>query len=125
LYDALLLSLDKLKGIEDRRVVLVFADGDDTASHIGLGAVIDRARADEDMVYSIGLESNYFIGQRSGSAWSAARPTEASGRSPTADSQTETTWHDGAGAPELPGFGGQVPSRREVRPEITRRSSRR
>jgi Ca-activated chloride channel family protein len=64
LYDALLLSLDELKGIEGRRVVLVFTDGDDTASHIGLGAVIDRARADEDMVYSIGLESNYFNGQR-------------------------------------------------------------
>jgi Ca-activated chloride channel family protein len=64
LYDALLLSLDELKGIEGRRVVLVFTDGDDTASHIGLGPVIDRARADEDMVYSIGLESNYFNGQR-------------------------------------------------------------
>jgi Ca-activated chloride channel family protein len=64
LYDALLLSLDELKGIEGRRVVLVFTDGDDTASHVGLGSVIDRARADEDMVYSIGLESNYFNGQR-------------------------------------------------------------
>jgi len=46
------------------RVVLVFTDGDDTESRIGLGTVIDRARADEVMVYAIGLESNYFNGQR-------------------------------------------------------------
>jgi Ca-activated chloride channel homolog len=64
LYDAMLLSLDELKGIDGRRVVLVFTDGDDTESHIGLNPVIDRARADEVMVYSIGLESHYFNGQR-------------------------------------------------------------
>jgi Ca-activated chloride channel family protein len=62
LYDALAASLDELKGIEGRRVVLVFTDGDDTASRIGLGKVIDRARAEEAMVYAIGLESNYFNG---------------------------------------------------------------
>ena len=59
-------SLDELKGIEGRRVVLVFTDGDDTSSRIGLGTVIDRARAEEVMVYAIGLESNYFNGQRHG-----------------------------------------------------------
>jgi Ca-activated chloride channel family protein len=62
LYDALAASLDELKGIERRRVVLVFTDGDDTTSRIGLGKVIDRARAEEAMVYAIGLESNYFNG---------------------------------------------------------------
>ena len=62
LYDALAASLDELKGIEGRRVVLVFTDGDDTLSRIGLGTVIDRARAEEAMVYAIGLESNYFNG---------------------------------------------------------------
>jgi Ca-activated chloride channel homolog len=64
LYDALAASMDELKGIEGRRVVLVFTDGDDTASRIGLGSVIDRARAEEVMVYAIGLESNYFNGAR-------------------------------------------------------------
>jgi Ca-activated chloride channel family protein len=63
LYDALLLSLDELKGIEGRRVVLVFTDGDDTASHVGLGPVIERGRVDEVMMYSIGLESSVFNGQ--------------------------------------------------------------
>jgi Ca-activated chloride channel family protein len=63
LWDAVGASLDALKGIEGRRVILVFTDGDDTASRLGLGAVIDRARVDEVMVYAIGLESNYFNGQ--------------------------------------------------------------
>jgi Ca-activated chloride channel homolog len=64
LWDAVGASLDELKGVDGRRVVLVFTDGDDTESKIGLGTVIDRSRADEVMVYAIGLESNYFNGQR-------------------------------------------------------------
>jgi Ca-activated chloride channel family protein len=64
LWDAVAASLDELRGIEGRRVVLVFTDGDDTDSRIRLGRVIDRARSEEVMVYAIGLESNYFNGQR-------------------------------------------------------------
>ena len=64
LWDAVGASLDELKGIDGRRVILVFTDGDDTQSRIGLGTVIDRARADEVMVYAIGLESSVFNGQR-------------------------------------------------------------
>src|SRR5436305_6783180 len=56
LWDAIGLSLDELKGVDGRRVILVFTDGDDTASKVGLGTVIERARADEVMVYAIGLE---------------------------------------------------------------------
>ena len=44
LWDAVGISLDELKPIEGRRVVLVFTDGDDTESKVGLGSVIDRAR---------------------------------------------------------------------------------
>jgi VWFA-related protein len=44
--------------------VLVFTDGDDTGSRARFGATVDRARADEAMVYAIGLESNFFDGQR-------------------------------------------------------------
>ena len=62
LYDAIDASLDALTGIEGRRVVLVFTDGDDTYSKIGRGKVQTRALADEVMVYAIGLESNYFNG---------------------------------------------------------------
>ena len=63
LWDAVGASIDELKGVEGRRVILVFTDGDDTSSKIGLGTVVERARADEVMIYAIGLESNYFNGQ--------------------------------------------------------------
>jgi Ca-activated chloride channel family protein len=46
-------------------VILLFTDGDDTESHnASLGKVIDRARAEEVMIYAVGLESQYFNGQR-------------------------------------------------------------
>jgi Ca-activated chloride channel homolog len=64
LWDAVAVSLDELKGIEGRRVILLFTDGDDTESSTRLGTVIDRARAEEVMVYGIGFESVYFNGQR-------------------------------------------------------------
>jgi Ca-activated chloride channel family protein len=64
LYDALALSLDELKGLEGRRVILVFTDGEDTFSRTRMGTVIERARSEEVMVYAIGLEAEYFNGQR-------------------------------------------------------------
>jgi Ca-activated chloride channel homolog len=65
LWDALAASLEELKGIDGRKVILVFTDGDDTESHnASLGKVIDRARIEEVMIYAIGLESRYFDGQR-------------------------------------------------------------
>jgi Ca-activated chloride channel family protein len=64
LWDAVGIALDELKGIDGRRVILVFTDGDDTESKkMSLGRVIERARADEVMIYAIGLESRYFNGQ--------------------------------------------------------------
>ena len=63
LWDAVGVALDELKNIEGRRVILVFTDGDDTESKtMSQGRVIDRARADEVMIYAIGLESHYFNG---------------------------------------------------------------
>src|SRR3954471_20123152 len=64
LWDAVVTGLDELVGIEGRRVVLVFTDGDDTDSKTSFGKTVDRARTDEAMIYAIGLESNYFNGQR-------------------------------------------------------------
>ena len=64
LWDAVGASLDELKNVEGRRVILMFTDGDDTASKVGLGTVTDRARDEEVMVYAIGLESEFFDGQR-------------------------------------------------------------
>lgn len=64
LYDAIGESLNMLHGVEGRRVVLIFTDGDDTSSRISRGTVMDRARAEEVMIYAIGLQSEYFDGQR-------------------------------------------------------------
>jgi Ca-activated chloride channel family protein len=64
LYDAVDQSLDRLTGIEGRRVIVVLTDGEDTASKTGQGDVLSRALADEVMIYGIGLESNYFNGMR-------------------------------------------------------------
>ncbi|MBI2828027.1 MAG: VWA domain-containing protein [Acidobacteria bacterium] len=64
LYDAVNESIAMLRGVEGRKVVLAFTDGDDTASRVGMGDVLDRARDEETMIYAIGLESQYFNGQR-------------------------------------------------------------
>jgi Ca-activated chloride channel family protein len=64
LYDAVDESLALLEPMDGRRVVLVFTDGDDTSSKVGLGKVMDRARAKDVMVYAIGLENEYFNGQQ-------------------------------------------------------------
>ena len=65
LYDAVDESLARLEPMDGRRVVLVFTDGDDTASKVAsLTKVMDRARAKDVMVYAIGLENEYFNGQQ-------------------------------------------------------------
>jgi Ca-activated chloride channel family protein len=64
LWDAVEASVEQLKRVSGRRVVLVFTDGDDTYSKINLGKAMDEARAAETMVYSIGLQSVFFNGQR-------------------------------------------------------------
>ena len=62
LWDAAAMSLEQLQGVEGRRVIVLFTDGDDTGSATSQGKVVDKARADEVMVYAIGLESVYMSG---------------------------------------------------------------
>jgi Ca-activated chloride channel family protein len=64
LYDGIEASLEALRPVTGRRVVLVFTDGEDTASRMGMKDVMDRAREDEVMLYAIGLESVMAIGGR-------------------------------------------------------------
>jgi Ca-activated chloride channel family protein len=64
LYDAVEFAIQELKPVDTRKVVLVFTDGDDTASKIGVGDAVERARADEVMVYSIGMENEYLNGNQ-------------------------------------------------------------
>jgi Ca-activated chloride channel family protein len=57
LWDATDRSMDALTGIDGRRVVLVFTDGGDNHSDKDQGHVLSRARAEEFMIYAIGLRS--------------------------------------------------------------------
>ncbi len=64
LWDAIDECLNRLEPMDGRKVVLVFTDGDDTASKVGLGKVMDRARAKDVMIYAVGLVNDYFNGQQ-------------------------------------------------------------
>ena len=63
LYDAIDYAMNELEPLDGRKVVLVFTDGEDTASRNKAGDVIERARNNEVMIYSIGMENVYFNGQ--------------------------------------------------------------
>jgi VWFA-related protein len=71
LWDAVLLSMAELSASPGRRVVLVFTDGDDNASQMASrGDLIDRAQAENFMIYGIGYRSRYFDGR----SWVTTRP---------------------------------------------------
>lgn len=63
LFDALEASLDALLDVDGRKVILLLTDGQDSASDLGWRDVLDRAVAEEVMIYSIGLEVEYFDGR--------------------------------------------------------------
>ena len=73
LYDALDASIDLLDEASGRKVVVVFTDGDDTASRRNFNDVLQKARQKEVMIYAIGLQSEFFNGQR----MQRSRPTTA------------------------------------------------
>jgi len=62
LYDATYQSINELKSVDGRRVVVVFTDGDDTDSRLSANDVLKSASEHETMIYAIGLESTFFIG---------------------------------------------------------------
>jgi len=64
LWDAIDQSIDLLRPVDGRKVVLVFTDGDDTYSKASFGTALDHAKETETMVYAIGFQSIYFNGQR-------------------------------------------------------------
>ena len=64
LFDAASMSLDELVGVQGRRVLVLLTDGEDTSSKSGFKHVMERARNEEVMIYSIGLASEYFDGVR-------------------------------------------------------------
>jgi Ca-activated chloride channel family protein len=64
LWDAAEASLVRLEPMPGRKVLVLFTDGADTASKVGLNKVMDRAREKDIMVYAVGLETTYFNGQQ-------------------------------------------------------------
>jgi Ca-activated chloride channel homolog len=64
LFDAAAMSLDELVGVQGRRVLVLLTDGEDTDSRSSFKSVMERARNEDVMVYSIGLSSEYFDGVR-------------------------------------------------------------
>ena len=64
LFDALAACLDALLSVDGRRVVLVLTDGQDSSSALGWRTVLERAVAEDVMIYAIGLEVEYFDGAR-------------------------------------------------------------
>jgi Ca-activated chloride channel family protein len=70
LWDAVQLGLEALTHEQNRRVVLVLSDGDDTSSRASDGDVIAVAQQTDTMIYAIGLR-NYYRGGPNGSfIWS-------------------------------------------------------
>jgi len=59
LWDAADASVTQLEPMPGRKVVVLFTDGDDTASKIGVGKVMDHAREKDIMIYGVGFESVY------------------------------------------------------------------
>jgi Ca-activated chloride channel family protein len=64
LYDAIGASIEALSGLDGRKVALVFTDGEDTQNEIGWREALEMAQREEVMIYTIGLESDYFNGVR-------------------------------------------------------------
>ena len=63
LYDAIDEGVMKLQGIDGRRVVVAFTDGEDEGSRLRIGPVLDHVLNQGDMVYGIGLHTRYFNGE--------------------------------------------------------------
>ncbi len=70
LYDAIDEGVTTLHGIDGRRVIVVFTDGEDEGSKLGIGPVLDRVLNEGDMVYGIGLHTRFFNGER----WEEGNP---------------------------------------------------
>ena len=53
-----------MQGIDGRKVILLLTDGEDTDSNASGNDVLRRAISEDVMIYSIGLEVEYFNGLR-------------------------------------------------------------
>jgi Ca-activated chloride channel family protein len=54
-FDALHAAFRKLRGIEGRKAIVILSDGDDTSSQFGFDRVLEEAKAQNVLIYAIGL----------------------------------------------------------------------
>jgi VWFA-related protein len=59
LYDALYAAYRKLKSVEGRKAIVILSDGDDTASKFSFKRVLDEAKINDMIIYSIGLGTSF------------------------------------------------------------------
>ena len=64
LYDAIEQGVALLADTTSRKVILTLTDGEDFGSKAGRGDVVAQARNSDVMVYSVGIETVFFNGQR-------------------------------------------------------------
>jgi Ca-activated chloride channel family protein len=55
LYDALHAAFRKLRGIEGRKAIVLLSDGDDTSSQFAYERILEEAKAQSVLLYTIGL----------------------------------------------------------------------
>jgi len=55
LYDALHAAFRKLSGTEGRKAIVLLTDGDDTSSQFGYDRILEEAKAQNVLIYAIGL----------------------------------------------------------------------
>ena len=55
LYDALHAAFRKLRGIEGRKAIVLLSDGDDTSSQFAYNRILEEAKAQNVLLYAIGL----------------------------------------------------------------------
>jgi Ca-activated chloride channel family protein len=55
LYDALHAAFRKLRGIEGRKAIVLLTDGDDTSSQFSYNRILEEAKAQNVLLYGIGL----------------------------------------------------------------------
>lgn len=55
LYDALHAAFRKLRGIDGRKAIVLLTDGDDTSSQFGYNRILEEAKAQNVLIYAIGL----------------------------------------------------------------------
>ncbi|HWQ00072.1 MAG TPA: VWA domain-containing protein [Vicinamibacterales bacterium] len=61
LYDALAEAVDRLRGVEGRRVALVVTDAGDTGSRLDADEALARAQRENVMIYGVGIETEITV----------------------------------------------------------------